>query len=75
MVGRMSTVTVAPVTSTVHGLATEVAVGSRNGLDHEGAVKCDRIVSIPIERLHGQSGGSLRSKNSNFTKRSVLRST
>jgi mRNA interferase MazF len=55
-VGRMSTLTVAPVTTTVHGIATEVPVGSRNGLDHEGAVKCDQIVSIPVERLHEQCG-------------------
>lgn len=32
MVGRMSTVTVAPVTSTVHGIATEVPVSLRNWL-------------------------------------------
>ena len=32
MVGRMSTVTVAPVTSAVHGIATEVLIGLRNGL-------------------------------------------
>jgi mRNA interferase MazF len=56
MVGRMSTVTVAPITTTVHGIATEVPVGSRNGLDHDGGVKCDQIVSIPIERLHEQCG-------------------
>ena len=52
MVGRMSTVTVAPVTSTVHGLATEVAVGLPNGLSQPSAVKCDQIMSIPIDRLH-----------------------
>ncbi len=56
MVGRMSTVTIAPVTSTVHGIATEVSVGARNGLDHEGVVKCDHIVSIPIDQLHEQCG-------------------
>jgi mRNA interferase MazF len=56
MIGRMSTVTVAPVTSTVHGIATEVRVGPRNGLGHDGAVKCDQIVSIPIEQLHERCG-------------------
>jgi mRNA interferase MazF len=56
MVGRMSTVTVAPITSTVHGLATEVLVGTRNGLHDQSAVKCDQIVSIPIDRLHEQCG-------------------
>ncbi|MEO6205438.1 MAG: type II toxin-antitoxin system PemK/MazF family toxin [Mycobacteriales bacterium] len=56
MVGLMSTVTVAPVTSTVHGIATEVRVGPRNGLDHDGVVKCDQIISIPVEQLHEQCG-------------------
>ena len=56
MVGRMSTVTVAPITSTVHGLATEVLVGIRNGLQDQSAVKCDQIVSIPIDQLHEQCG-------------------
>lgn len=56
MVGRMSTVTVAPISSTVLGLATEVPVGTRNGLHGENAVKCDQIVSIPIGQLHEQCG-------------------
>ena len=56
MVGRMSTVTVAPITSTVHGIATEVRVGHRNGLEGESAVKCDQIVSIPTDQLHEHCG-------------------
>jgi len=56
MVGRISTVTVAPITSTIHGIATEVLVGRRNGLDQECAVKCDQIVSIPIDRLDERCG-------------------
>jgi mRNA interferase MazF len=31
MVGRMSTVTVAPIMSTIHGIATEVLVGIPTG--------------------------------------------
>lgn len=56
MVGRMSTVTVAPVTSTVHGIATEVPVGPRNGLDQLSAIKCDQIMSIPYSQLHEKCG-------------------
>jgi mRNA interferase MazF len=56
MVGRMSTVTVAPVTSTIHGIATEVPVGVRNGLDQPSAVKCDQIMSIPVTQLHEACG-------------------
>lgn len=56
MVGRMSTVTVAPITSTIHGIATEVLVGQRNGLEQDSAVKCDQIATIPLDRLHEQCG-------------------
>ncbi len=43
MVGRMSTVTVAPVTSTIHGIATEVLVGTQNGLDQASG---DQVRSV-----------------------------
>lgn len=56
MVGRMSTVTVAPITSTVHGIATEVLVGTQNGLDQASAIKCDQIMSIPFQQLHDRCG-------------------
>ena len=56
MVGRMSTVTVAPITSTVHGIATELEVGPANGLERSSAIKCDQITSIPLDRLHDQCG-------------------
>ena len=56
MVGRMSTVTVAPVSSTMHGLATEVLVGPANGLARDCAVTCDQVASIPVDRLHEQCG-------------------
>ena len=51
MVGQMSTVAVAPISTTVLGISTEVPVGPANGLDHESAVKCDQVTSIPADRL------------------------
>ena len=62
MVGRMSTVTVAPITSKVHGIATEVLVGSQNGLDQNSAIKCDQIMSIAFGQLHEQCGWLLDSQ-------------
>ena len=62
MVGRMSTVTVAPVTGKVHGIATEVLVGARNGLEQTSAVKCDQIISIPFGQLHEQCGWLLEAQ-------------
>lgn len=47
----MSRVTVAPITTRVRGLSTEVAVGADNGLAEEGVVSCDNIVTIPTSAL------------------------
>ena len=42
----LTSITVAPITSTIRGLASEVAVGPRNGLDHDSVVSCDNIVTV-----------------------------
>lgn len=39
-------VTVAPITSTIRGITSEVSVGPRNGLDHECVVSCDNITTV-----------------------------
>jgi mRNA interferase MazF len=39
-------VTVAPITSTVRGLATELEVGAENGLDHACVVSLDNIRTV-----------------------------
>ncbi len=39
-------VTVAPITSTIRGITSEVRVGTRNGLDHDGVVSCDNIMTV-----------------------------
>ncbi|WP_433168227.1 type II toxin-antitoxin system PemK/MazF family toxin [Kribbella sp. CA-247076] len=48
---RLTNVTVAPITSTVRGLSTEVPVGPRNGLNHDSAISCDNIQTIPKVQL------------------------
>lgn len=60
MVGRMPTITVAPVSSTIHGIATELLVGPTNGLEQVSAVKCDQIVTVPFDRLYEQCGWLLQ---------------
>ncbi|MBU9766472.1 type II toxin-antitoxin system PemK/MazF family toxin [Mycobacterium sp. TNTM28] len=47
----MASVTVAPITSTVRGLSTEVPVGPANGLANACAVSCDNIQTIPASVL------------------------
>jgi mRNA interferase MazF len=53
---HLSRVTVAPITSTIRGLSTEVPVGSANGLDQESVVSCDNIVTVLKSALGRQIG-------------------
>jgi len=43
---HLTRVTVAPITTTIRGLSTEVPVGRANGLDHDSVVSCDNIVTV-----------------------------
>ena len=51
MVPVLTTVVLAPVTSTVRGIPSEVAVDPRNGLDHDGVVSLDNRRSVPTRSL------------------------
>jgi mRNA interferase MazF len=53
---HLTTVTVAPITTTVRGLSTEVPVGTANGLSGPSVVSCDNVTTIPAEALRGQIG-------------------
>jgi len=44
---RFSTVICAPVYTTHDGLASQVAVGSDEGLKHDSSIHCDGLVSLP----------------------------
>ena len=64
---HLSRVTVAPITSTIRGLSTEVSVGPRNGLDHPSVVSCDNIVTIPVDTLGRQVGFLLADQEEDLT--------
>ena len=53
---HLTRVTVAPITSTIRGLSTEVPVGPANGLDRASVVSCDNIVTVPVSALGRQLG-------------------
>jgi len=53
---HLATVTVAPITTTIRGLSTEVAVDIVNGLDGPSVVSCDNITTIPVSTLGAQVG-------------------
>lgn len=51
-------VTVAPISTTIRNLSTEVRVGPANGLDQESVVSCDNITTVRSDAL-GKSIGVL----------------
>jgi mRNA interferase MazF len=53
---HLSTVTVAPITTTIRGLSTEVPVDIANGLTEPSVVSCDNITTIPTSALGAQIG-------------------
>lgn len=52
----LATVTVAPITTTIRGLSTEVPVDATNGLAGPSVVSCDNITTIPASALGEQIG-------------------
>jgi mRNA interferase MazF len=47
----LSTVMVAPITSTLRGAPSEVVVGPDEGLKHESAINLDHVQTVSKERL------------------------
>jgi mRNA interferase MazF len=64
---HMNTVTVAPLTTTIRGLSTEVPVGSANGLEERAVVACDHITTIPSAALGRQIGRLLDEQEADLT--------
>ena len=49
-------VSVAPITTTIRGLSSEVPVGPRNGLDHDSVISCDNITTVRKDAVHDTIG-------------------
>lgn len=47
----LHTVMVAPITSAIHGVPSEVLVGTQHGLKHESAVNLDHVQTVDRSRL------------------------
>lgn len=63
-----SLVTVAPITSTVRGLRSEVAVGPDNGLEHDCVVNLDVITTVPRSALIRPLGALLEHQELDLTR-------
>jgi mRNA interferase MazF len=64
---HLARVTVAPVTSTVRGLSTEVPVSPANGLEQACVISCDNIVTVPAAALGRQLGYLLPAQEAALT--------
>ena len=51
MIGRLNTVTVAPITRTLRGVASEVAIGVESGLKERSAINMHHVVTVPRRGL------------------------
>ena len=58
----LTKITIAPITSTIRGISTEVAVGQRNGLDHDSVVNCDNVQTVHVNQVGRQVGSLLDSQ-------------
>ena len=52
----LHTVTVAPITSTIYGVPSEVVIGTATGLKHPSAINCDHLQTVTKAQLHGFVG-------------------
>lgn len=56
VIGLLHSVIVAPVTSTIHGVPSEVLVGVDEGLKHASAINLDNVQSVDRSRLRHYVG-------------------
>ena len=67
----MTKVTVAPITTTIKGLSSEVRVGPDNGLDHDCVVALDNVVTVSVDLL-GRTVGYLSAEQEMQLARAVV---
>jgi mRNA interferase MazF len=53
---HLAAVTIAPITTTIRGLSSEVPVGAANGLAAPSVVSCDNVTTVPTGALGEQVG-------------------
>ncbi len=56
MIGLLHTVTVAPLTSTIRGVRSEVVVGPEVGLKQPSAINLHHLVTVPVAGLRAYVG-------------------
>jgi mRNA interferase MazF len=56
VIGLIDTVIVAPITTTIYGIPSEVIVGVGQGLKHDAAVNLDHIQTVSASKLNRYIG-------------------
>ncbi len=56
VIGLLNTVTVAPITSTIHGAPSEVIIGPKEGLKNESAINLDHLQTVLQDGLRTYLG-------------------
>jgi mRNA interferase MazF len=54
VIGYLGEVTVAPLTTTVRHIPSEVALSAEDGLSRRCAVNCDHLQTVPKARIGGR---------------------
>lgn len=67
----MTKVTLAPITTTIKDLSSEVRVGPDNGLDHDCVVALDNVITVPVNLL-GRTVGYLSAEQEVQLARAVV---
>lgn len=57
----LHSVTCAPITRTVRGIRSEVAVGAAEGLPAASVINCDNVLTVPTSALDDEPVGRLGS--------------
>lgn len=55
----LTAVTCAPITRTVRGIRSEVALGSEHGLPEPCVISCDNVITVPLDTLDAEAVGRL----------------
>lgn len=56
VIGHLHSVTVAPITTTLRGIPSEVVIGPESGLKTTSAINLDNLATIPKNGLHSFVG-------------------
>ncbi len=55
----LTSLTCAPITRTIRGIATEVPVGPEHGLADPSVITCDNVITVPVADLDADPVGHL----------------